>query len=339
MSALQECIRHIAGDQHLSLGQAQASLRTILDGQATGAQVGAFLTALRMKGETAEEIAGLALAVRERAVDISCDIPGIVEVCGTGGGSVRTFNISTGAAIVAAACDVPVAKQVSGPVAGQCGSADVLRELGVDLSAAARLAARCIQETGLAFLYAPAFHPAMRHVVQARAEIGLRTVFNLLGPLTNPAGASRFVVGVAGAQYTELVATALHLMGSDHALVVHGMVGMDEISTYGDTQVTEVRNGDIHSALYSPEQYGIIPASAEVLAGGTPAQAAATLASVLEGKDCPAADIVAFNAAAAIYVGGKAADIQEGILVARDAIKSGAAMARLAAVRDLCRSH
>lgn len=339
MSALQDCIRHVVSHQHLSLSQARDALGAILDGRATGAQIGAFLTALRMKGETAEEIAGLALAVRERAVDVPCDTPGIVEICGTGGGSVRTFSISTGAAIVAAACDVPIAKQVSGPVAGHCGSSGVLRELGVDLSGVTRDPARCLQEAGLAFLYAPAFHPSMRHVVQARAEIGLRTVFNLLGPLTNPAGASRFVVGVAGAQYTELIATALHLMGSDHALVVHGMVGMDEISTFGDTQVTEVRNGDIHSALCSPEQYGIATASAEALAGDTPEQSAATLASVLEGQEGPAADIVTFNAAAAIYVGGKAADIQEGILVARDAIKSGAAMARLAVVREICRSH
>lgn len=338
MSALQDCIRQVVGNEGLSLAQARSALGTVLDGQATGAQIGALLAALRMKGETAEEIAGFALAVRDRAVGVPCDPAGLAEVCGTGGGSVRTFSVSTGAAIVASACDLPVAKQVGGPVAGECGSADVLREMGVDLSASARVASRCLEEAGLAFLYAPAFHPSMRSVVQARAEIGLRTVFNLIGPLTNPAGARRLVVGVSGAEYTEVVATALHLMGTEHALVVHGMVGMDEISTCGDTQVTEVRSGDIHSALYSPEQFGIAPASTDALAGGSPEQCAGILNSVLEGQEGPAADIVAFNAAAAVYVGGKAADMQEGIMRAREAMRSGAALAKLATVRELYRA-
>ena len=334
---LRQAIEKAVNHEHLSAKEAYQALDVIMKGEATEAQIGAFLVALRMKGETPAEIGGFARAMRDNAVQIRTRHESVVDTCGTGGDRADTFNISTAAAFVAAGAGVPIAKHGNRAVSSKCGSADVLRELGVNVEAPPEVVEECLNEVGIGFLFAPTLHPAMRHAIGPRRELGLRTVFNILGPLTNPAGAKRQLLGVFDAQYTELLATALQTLGSEHALVVHGLVGMDELSTCGETQVTELRGGSIHSALWSAEEVGLAPAQLEDLAGGAPETCASILTAVLSGEEGPARDIVVFNAAAAIYVGAKAADMPEGIELAREAIDSGAAMGKLAALREVSR--
>jgi len=334
---LRTALEKLINNEGLTSEEAHQALGVIMRGEATDAQIGAFLVALRMKGETPAEIGGFAQAMRENAVPIHTKHENVVDTCGTGGDKCDTFNISTAAAFVAAGAGVPIAKHGNRAVSSQCGSADVLRELGVNVEAAPEVVCECLDEVGIGFLFAPALHPAMRYAIGPRKELGLRTVFNILGPLTNPAGAKRQLLGVFSAQYTELLATALQVIGSEHALVVHGFVGMDEISTVGDTQVTELSHGTIHSALWSAEQFGLQPASLEDLAGGTPEQCAAVLTQVLSGEKGPARYFVVLNAAAAIYVGDKAADVRDGIAMAEEAIDNGAAMAKLAGLREVSR--
>lgn len=337
ISPFQRSIRKLVSDQHLTRDEAHQAMTVALDGEATEAQLGAFLAAMRMKGATAAEVAGFARAVREHAVCIPTTREHVVDTAGCGGGLVRTFNVSTAAAIVAAGAQVPVAKQVSGPMAGESGSADVLRELGVRVDAGPDTVARCLDEIGLAFLYSPSLHPAMRHLIKARIDLAIPTVFNIIGPLCNPAGATCQVVGTPDAQYTELLATALQMLGAEHVLVVHAMVGMDELATCGDTQVTEARRGDVYSALWSPEQYGLAPAKESDIPAGDAGASAGIITGVLNKEPGPARDVVVFNAGAAIYVGGKATDMQEGILLAQESIDSGAAAAKLEAVREMTR--
>lgn len=333
-NTLQAAVEKLVSFQSLTQEEAYEALQVIMQGEATDAQIGAFLVALRMKGETPAEIGGFARAMRESAVRIPTCREDVVDTCGTGGDKCDTFNISTAAAFVAAGAGVPIAKHGNRAVSSQCGSADVLRELGVNVEAPPEVVSRCLDDVGIGFLFAPSLHPAMRYAIGPRRELGLRTVFNILGPLTNPAGAKRQLLGVFDAQYTELLATALQTLGAEHALVVHGLVGMDEISTCGDTQVTELRGGNVHSMLWSPEQFGLEPARLEDLAGGTPDRCAAILNSVLNGDPGPARDVVVLNAAAAIYVSGRAADMREGIIMAQEAIDTGAAAAKLAALRE-----
>lgn len=336
-SLLQRTIAKLVGDEHLTRDEARGAMAATLDGQGTDAQLGALFVALRMKGETPAELAGFAQAIRERAVRIPTTREDVIDTSGSGGGQVRTFSVSTAAAIVAAGADVPVAKQVSGPMAGECGSAAALRELGVRIDVSPDTMARCLDEVGLAFLYSPSLHPAMRHLLKPRAELGVSTVFNILGPLCNPLGLRRQLIGASDAQYTELLATALQLLGVDHVLVVHAMVGMDELSTCGDTQVTEVHSGDVHSALWSPEQYGLEQLPECSYSSGAPEECANAVNAVLNKEGGADRDLVVFNAGAAIYVGGKAADMQEGIIIAQESIDSGAAAAKLAAVREIAR--
>ncbi len=335
VSAVQDAVHKIVRNENLTLEEAHGALDVVLRGEATDGQIGALLAGLRMKGETPAEIAGFVKAVCDRAVHVPTSREDIVDISGTGGDEADTFNISTAAALVAAGAGVPVGKQANRAVSSQSGSADVLRALGVGLNVTPAVIAECLDEIGIAFLHSPTLHPAMRYAITPRMDLALRTVFNVIGPLCNPLGAKRQVVGVFNAQYTELLATALQMLGAERVFVVHAMVGMDELSTCGDTQVTHVHSGDVSSTLWSPEQFGIEPAELEELAGGPPDRSATIINSVLNGEPGAARDIVVFNAAAAICVGGKATDVQEGILMAAEAIDSGVAAAKLAAVREL----
>lgn len=327
-------LEKVVHGQDLSADEAYRALDVIMRGEATDAQIGGLLVALRMKGETAEEIGGLARAMRDNAVRIPTRHADVVDTCGTGGDQVDTFNISTAAAFVAAGAGVPVAKHGNRAVSSRCGSADVLRALGVNVEASPDVVARCLDQVGIGFLFAPTLHPAMRYAIGPRRELGLRTVFNILGPLTNPAGARRQLIGVFAPELTALLAAALRELGSEHALVVHGLVGMDELSTVGETQVSELRAGQIVTHTWTPEQFGLQRAALEDLTGGDPETCANLLTAVLAGEKGPRRDIVVFNAAAAIYVGGKAADMAEGIARAQASLDDGSARAKLEALKE-----
>ncbi|NSW56157.1 MAG: anthranilate phosphoribosyltransferase [Armatimonadetes bacterium] len=315
--------------QSLTRSEAYEALSAIMEGQATDVQIAGFLVALRMKGESPDEVAGFAQAMRDHAVKVPTRQEGVVDTCGTGGDALDTFNISTCAAFVAAGAGVPIAKHGNRAVSSRCGSADVLQALGVNLDITPEQVGACIDEIGVGFLFAPKLHPAMRYAVGPRKELGMRTVFNILGPLTNPAGATRQVLGVFSLPAARLVAGALSAMGTELALVVHGEDGLDEISTVGATHVLEVRSGQVSERLLTPDELGIARACGGDLAGGGPEESAGILRRVLSGDRGPARDITLLNAAAAIYVGGKAADLQEGLVLAADSIDQGKAMAKL----------
>jgi len=259
----------------------------------------------------------------------------VVDTCGTGGDACDTFNISTAAAFVAAGAGVPIAKHGNRAVSSQCGSADVLKELGVNISLPPAAVARCIDEVGIGFLFAPELHPAMKHAIGPRRQLGMRTVFNILGPLTNPAGAKRQVIGVFDPAFAPLMAEALRANGSEHVLVVHGEPGLDEISLCGKTQVTELKNGEITQYEITPQDLGLAECTPEDIAGGDPATSAQLLLEVLSGQPGPPLDIVLANAAAAIVVAGKAGTLAEGVATARQSVTSGAAAAKLQGLRCL----
>jgi anthranilate phosphoribosyltransferase len=326
---IKDILQQVAGGEHLSREQAYATLTEIMDGAATEAQIGALLMALRMKGEQPAEVAGFAQAMREHALRVPVEAEGLVDTCGTGGDALHTFNISTLAALVAAGAGVVVAKHGNRAVSSKCGSADVLRELGVNVELGPEQVARCLREAGIGFLFAPVLHPAMRHAAGPRGELGLRTIFNILGPLTNPAGARRQLLGAFSLEAAQLMAEALAALDAEHALVVHGEEGLDEISTCGPTRVLEVRDGDIREYTLTPEDFGMPPARLEDLAGGEPAEAAALFRRVLEGEPGPARDIVLVNAAAAVYVSGQAENLGEGLARATEALDSGKAREKL----------
>lgn len=319
--------------QSLSQDEAAATMEDIMEERATPAQFGAFVTALRLKGETAEEIAGMARVMRRKALRVPTDLP-VVDTCGTGGDGSNSFNVSTAAAFVVAAADVPVAKHGNRGMTSRCGSADVLEALGANVTLGPDAVARCIEQSGMGFMFAPAYHPAMKFAAPLRREIGIRTVFNLLGPLTNPAGARRQVLGVASAQAQGRLAAALGLLGADRALVVHGLEGLDEISISGPTSVHEVHAGEIADYQVDPAQFGLDTAPAEAVRGGDAAENVAIIRAVLGGKEngtqsSARRDIVALNAAAALVVAGAAGDMRTGVQRALDVLRSGAALARL----------
>lgn len=334
---LQEALHKIVRHCHLEPAEAEAALHEIMSGEASEAQIGALLVALRMKGETADEIAGFARAMRAHCVQVRPTVPDVVDTCGTGGDAADTFNISTAAAFVAAGAGVPVAKHGNRAVSSQCGSADVLRELGVEISLSPAAVAECIDTLGIGFLFAAELHPAMKHAVGPRKQLAMRTVFNLLGPLTNPAGAKRQVIGVFDFAFAPLMAEALAANGSEHVLIVHGTAGLDEIALSGPTQVVELRDGKIESYEITASDLGLPEAPLEAISGGDAAVSARYLLEVLEGKHGPRRDIVLANAAAAIYVGGKAQSLAEGVAVARTALDSGVALTRFEALRELTR--
>lgn len=318
-------VEKIIDGQHLNTGEAEKAMGHIMGGHATPTQIGAFLVAMRMAGERPEQIEGFARIMRANCIAIPYDGDDLVDTCGTGGDAMDTFNISTASALVAAGAGVKIAKHGNRSVSSQCGSADVLMELGVDIDLEPEEIAQSIDAHGLGFLFAPHLHPAMKHAIGPRRELGMRTVFNVLGPLTNPAGATRQLLGVFAPDLTDTLARTLAGLGSKHAMVVHGLCGMDELSTLGPTQVSELRDGTIETYMLEPSEFGFPPASAEDVAGGDPEHSAGIVREVLDGKQGPRRDIVEYNAGAAIYVGGHADSIGEGIEVARESIDTGAA--------------
>lgn len=315
-------LQKIVEGHDLSTEEAESLMGEIFD-RATDAQIGALLVAMRMKGESVPEIAGLARKMRSSAVRIHPHVAGtLVDTCGTGGDASNTINISTAAAIVTASCGVPVAKHGNYAVSSKCGSANVLSELGVNISCQPLEVEAAIESFGIGFMLAPLFHPAMKRVGQIRRELGMRTVFNILGPLTNPAGAKAQVMGVYDPELCEKLAQVLSLLGSERAMVVHGQ-GMDEIANTGETTVSELSKGSVKSYLLHPEDFGYPLARQEDISGGTPFENASKLVRVMKGERSPARDIVAMNSAAALYVADKATSLQEGAEMVEAALDSG----------------
>ncbi len=322
---IEKLFRH----EDLTADEAAAAMDDVMSGRATPAAMAGFLTALAMKGERPAEIVGFARTMRAHTVKLSAPAGEVFDTCGTGGDRSGTFNISSAAALVVAACGLKVAKHGNRSVSSRCGSADVFEQLGVNIAAAPAAVERTLHEANIAFFFAPTFHPSMKHAGPTRRELGVRTAFNLLGPLTNPAGALRQLVGVPRSELTELLARALMLLGSDRAWVVHGADGIDEISTTGYTKVSECRDGAVHTFYVHPADFGLPKASPGDLKGGDAAENAAIVRSVLEGRDGPARDVVLLNAGAALFIAGRVASIRDGIARASAAIASGAAVATL----------
>ncbi|MFC1569655.1 anthranilate phosphoribosyltransferase [bacterium] len=315
----------------VSLSQEEAHLvaTEIMEGQATDAQIAALLMCLRLKGETIDEITGFTKTMREKVTRIPCNAQNLVDTCGTGGDSSGTFNISTVSAIVAAGAGCIVAKHGNRSVSSQCGSADVLKALGVNLDITPEKAGECIDQNGIGFLFAPLLHKAMKYAIGPRREVGVRTIFNILGPLTNPAGAHRQVMGVFHVDLTEPIANVLKKLGSEHVMVVHGEDGLDEMTLTGKTRVSELKDGVVQTYDLDPTSFGFTLASPDDLKGGDAEQNAAIVQAVLQGKKDGKRDTVVLNAGAVIYVGGKAPSIQAGMQLAEQAIDSGAALQKL----------
>jgi anthranilate phosphoribosyltransferase len=312
--------------EDLSTTEAADAMAAIMRGEAAPAQIAGLLIGLGMKGERPTELVGFARTMRANAVPIAAGAGAVFDTCGTGGDRSGTFNISTASAIVLAACGMRVAKHGNRSVSSQCGSADVLEALGVNIQAGADTAAACLNETGIAFLFAPTFHPAMKHAAQARKDLGVRTAFNLLGPLTNPARPARQLVGVPRPELTELLARSLSLLGSERAWVVHGADGLDELSTTGYTKVSECRGSSVQTFYVHPSDFGLVKATPEALKGGDASTNAKIVRAVLSGEQGRPRDVVLLNAGAALFVGGLATTVQEGITKAAAAIDSGAAL-------------
>lgn len=326
---IQGVIQRLVDGENLDRAAARATMEQIMSGGATDAQIGAFLIGLRCKGETVEEVAGFAEAMREKATPISGGREPMIDTCGTGGDGSGTFNISTSVAFVAAGAGLCVAKHGNRAMSSKCGSADVLAALGVDVEASPEKVGQCLDEVGIGFLFAPKLHGAMRHAIGPRKEIGTRTVFNILGPLTNPAGARRQLIGVFAAELTERMAAVLRALGSERALVVHGSDGLDELTLTGPSRVTELRDGELETYEVAPGDFGFDVVDGSALRGGDAAENGRILTEVLKGATGAPRDVVVMNAAAAIVVGGLADSLQEGAVRAEAAIESGKAMAAL----------
>ena len=329
---LREQIKLAVEGQHLSRAQSSAAIDAMLDGTAPASQMAALLVALRMKGETPDEIAGAAQALRARATRVEVSLERLIDTCGTGGDGSQTFNISTAAAFVAAAGGARVAKHGNRAVSSKCGSADVLQALGVEVELTPQAVASCIDEVGIGFLFAPRHHGAMKHVAPVRKELGLRTLFNLLGPLANPAGARRQLLGVYAAALVPVLARTLLELGCDRAFVVHGEGGLDEISPSGPTRVAEVRDGQVREFEVTPEQLGLARVPLAGLRGGDAATNAAILRAVLSGEPGPRRTAVLLNAGASIAAAGLCEEIAEGVQLAAKLIDSGAALAKVDAL-------
>jgi len=328
---IEKLVRH----EDLTTEEASAVMQEVMEGRAAPAALAGVLSALAMKGERPAEIVGFARTMRAHAVKLGTPAGEVFDTCGTGGDRSGTFNISSAAAIVVAACGVKVAKHGNRSVSSRCGSADVFEQLGVNIAAVPAVVERTLSEARIAFFFAPTFHPAMKHAGPTRRELGIRTVFNLLGPLTNPAGATRQIVGVPRSELTEPIARSLLLLGSVRAWVVHGADGIDEISTTGHTKISECRDGAVHTFYIHPADFGVAKAASADLVGGDAADNAAIIRRVLDGAPGAHRDVVALNAGAALFVAGKAASVAEGIHAARSAIDTGAARATLAAMARL----
>jgi anthranilate phosphoribosyltransferase len=328
--------------ESLSASESRAAFETVMSGEATPAQVSALLVGLRVKGETPDEVAGAAAALRGAMVRLSAERPeDLVDTCGTGGGAVGTFNISTAAALLAAGAGVRIAKHGNRSFTSQCGSADVLEALGVPIEVAVPVMERALRDAGIVFMFAPLMHPAMRHVGPVRRELGIPTVMNIVGPLANPAGAGRQVVGVADARRVPLIAGALRTLGTTHALVVHGEPGMDEISPLGSSHIVEIRDGEMTEWSVDPMHFGFARGDAGELTGGPPANNAAAVRAVLEGSAPPTAtSAVLLNAAAAVYVSGEGIrDFGSALDHVRHALESGRGLEALERLRLAYATH
>lgn len=326
----QSIIDKLTRHEDLTTDEASLAMSEIMDGRAAPAHVSGLLIGLAMKGERPSEIVGLARAMRQRAVPLSRHYDDVFDNCGTGGDRSGTFNISSCAAIVIAACGVRVAKHGNRSASSQTGGADVYEALGVRIAASPAVVERCLADVGIGFFFAPTFHPSMKHAGPVRRELGIRTAFNLLGPLTNPAGAARQIVGVSRPEFTELIARALLLLGTRRAWVVHGADGIDELTTAGYTKISECREGTVNTFYLHPSDVGLQKSSTSALAGGDAATNAAIVRAVLSGRPGPPRDVVLLNAGAALFVAGQAPSVAAGIARAGKAIDSGEAGRRLA---------
>jgi anthranilate phosphoribosyltransferase len=331
---IREAINLLVQNIHLSETEMAECMLEIMEGKATDAQIGSFLTALRIKGETVDEITGAAKVMRAKALTIAAP-DNVIDTCGTGGDVSGTFNISTTAAIIVAACGVPVAKHGNRSVSSKSGSADVLEALGVKIELSPEQVEICLFESGFGFLFAPMFHPAMRFGIGPRREIGIRTIFNILGPLTNPAKARRQVMGVFASKLTEPLAQVLGNLGAVDAMVVHGEDGLDEITITDGTRISRWNGSTVETFYITPEHAGILPAKRTALSGDSKEENARITLDILHGVSGPKRDIVLMNTAAALMVSGLANDLETGIALAADAIDSGKALAKLNQIRKL----
>ncbi len=326
---IRESLGRLIHRQDLQEEEMAGLMGQIMSGNATDAQIGAVMAALATKGETFSELAGAARAMRRKATRIQTNADVVVDTCGTGGDSLNTFNISTTAAFVVAGCGVTVAKHGNRSVSSKCGSADLLEALGVNLEIGPEVVEEAVREMGIGFLFAPKFHGAMRHAAKARKELGVRSIFNMLGPLTNPAGANCQLIGVYSPTLTEMFAQALKLLGARRALVVHGHEGLDEISVCASTRISELNNGTIRTFDVTPEQLVGRRSEQGDMSGGNPVENAVITRKVLEGTKGPKRDVVVVNAGAALVVAGIADDFAGGIRMAREAIDEGRALSKL----------
>ncbi|HVG18561.1 MAG TPA: anthranilate phosphoribosyltransferase [Blastocatellia bacterium] len=335
-----EAIKKVVDHQDLTSSEAEAVLEQIMAGTCADAQIASLLTALRMKGETIDELTGFARVMRRKALPVrprSAVIAGIggterealIDTCGTGGDVSGSFNISTATAFVVAGCGVRVAKHGNRSVSSRCGSADVVEALGVKIELSPERIARCVDEVGIGFLHAPLLHEAMKYVALARKQMGIRTIFNMLGPLTNPAGANAQVVGVYAAHLTEVLARVLGALGTARALVVHGSDGLDEITITGESKVSELRGGKVRTYTLAPEEFGLRRASLEEIQGGDAGQNGRIILEVLGGAPGPRRDVVLLNAAAALVASGRANDFAGGVRLAAESVDGGKALSKL----------
>ncbi len=333
---LKESLAKLIRGEDLSEAEMIRSTSAIMEGEATLAQIGSFLTGLRLKGETVAEITGAARVMREKSLKIRFDAPVVIDTCGTGGDGANTFNISTTVAFIVAAAGVPVAKHGNRAMSSRCGSADLLEALGIKIDLPPQRIEQCLKEIGIGFLFAPAFHQAMKHVIGPRRELGFRTVFNLLGPLTNPAGANCQLIGIYDPGLTETVAQVLKRLGVRRAMVVHGGGGLDELSLEGENKVTFLENDEIKSFILKASDLGLEEAANRTLAGENPATNAALTESILRGTETgPRRSVVLLNAGAALKVAGVVSDLREGVALAGRLIDEGAAYARLNSLRAI----
>jgi len=332
-----EWLEKLRRHEDLTEAEAASAMGIIMDGQAQPAHIAGLLMALALKGERPPEMVGFATAMRERAVALPAPVGDVFDTCGTGGDGAHTFNVSTAAAIVLASCGVRVAKHGNRAVSSRCGSADVFETLGVALDAPPARVAQTLLDANLAFFFAPAWHPSMKHAGPTRRELGVRTAFNLLGPLTNPAGARRQLVGVSRPEHTELLARTLGLLGTQRTWVVHGADGLDELSTTGFTKVSEFQHGAVRTFYLHPSDVGLSVAPKEALVGGTAAENAALIERLLAGERGAARDIVLLNAGAGLLIAGAADSVRDGIAAAADAIDGGRAAATLETLRQVAR--
>ena len=333
MEMMKNTISKVIAREDLTEKEAQDVMQAIMSGSATPAQIGSFLTALRMKGETVEEITAFARVMRQFAARINPKVDGIlVDTCGTGGDKIKTFNISTAVALVACGAGIPIAKHGNRSVTSKAGSADVMEALGVKIELEPPKVERCIERMGFGFMFAPLFHGAMKYATPVRREIGIRTVFNILGPLTNPANAKAQLLGVYDGGLTETLAKVLNGLGIERAMVVYGLDGLDEISNLGKTRISKLSGGEVKTYIVEPRDFGFKLARAEEIRGQDAEGNAILLLKLLKGGDGPRRDVVLMNAAAAVMVGGKASSFEEGVEVAREAIDSGRAYEKLRAL-------